>query len=164
MLLHRALRRLAAPSALLSAPLKRLNLPIRTQFLSVSASTSSGEPSIPSEPIRPELKDPVSSTTQTEQTEQAEQAAPKKPGKLPYFVARNNLNNLGVYHRNKRGGNLKVTLVKNGEGDLMALKRDLQEALQLKDNEIAFNSITGHIVIRGHVKLQVFNFLYSMGF
>ncbi|KAI2777676.1 mitochondrial large subunit ribosomal protein-domain-containing protein [Daldinia loculata] len=167
MLLPRALRRLAAPSVLFSAPLKRFNLPIRTQWLSLSASTSSGEPSIPSEPIRSELKNPVSSTTQTEPTkptEQTEQTEPKKPAQLPYFVARNNLNNLGVYHRVKRGGSLKLTLVKNGEGDLKALKKDIQEALQLKDSEISLNSVTGHIVIRGHMKLQVFNFLYSMGF
>ncbi|KAI0122653.1 mitochondrial large subunit ribosomal protein-domain-containing protein [Daldinia grandis] len=170
MLLSRALRRLAVPSALLSTPLKRFNLPIRTQCLSISASTLSGEPSIPSEPIGSELKDPVLSTPQAEQTKPENLESlenpeePAKPAKLPYFVARNNLNNLGVYHKAKRGGNLKVTLVKNGEGDLMALKKDIQEALRLKDSDISLNSVTGHIVIKGHMKLQVFNFLYTMGF
>ncbi|KAK6953223.1 hypothetical protein Daesc_005523 [Daldinia eschscholtzii] len=124
----------------------------------MSVSASPGESTIPSEPIPSEAKEPVSSTTQTEQE------GPKKRTQLPYFVARNNLNNLGVYHKQKRGGNLKLTLVKNGEGDLYALKKDIRDALQLREGDISVNMVTRQIVIRGHIKMQVFNFLHTMGF
>ncbi|KAI1479645.1 hypothetical protein K445DRAFT_315414 [Daldinia sp. EC12] len=124
----------------------------------MSVSASPGESTIPSEPIPSEAKEPVSSTTAREQE------GPKKRTQLPYFVARNNLNNLGVYHKQKRGGNLKLTVVKNGEGDLYALKKDIRDALQLREGEISVNNVTRQIVIRGHMKMQVFNFLHTMGF
>ncbi|KAI1429058.1 hypothetical protein F5Y12DRAFT_799206 [Xylaria sp. FL1777] len=68
--------------------------------------------------------------------------------RLPYFVGRNNLHNLSVYLKKKRGGNHKITTLKNCEGDLAALKLDLKTALQLHDNEISINSVTNHIVIK----------------
>ncbi|KAI3339232.1 mitochondrial large subunit ribosomal protein-domain-containing protein [Ustulina deusta] len=88
----------------------------------------------------------------------------KASRQLPYFVGRNSLNNLSVYHKKKRGGNLKLTLVKLGEGDLLALKRDLVATLQLSDDEVAINSVTRHIIIKGHKRDEVVNFLHTMGF
>ncbi|KAI1805854.1 mitochondrial large subunit ribosomal protein-domain-containing protein [Daldinia bambusicola] len=166
MLLPRTLRRLAAPSASILTSSTRFALPIRTRCLSMSIPTSSDESAIPSEPISSapipsEPTEPASFTTQTEQTEQEE---PKEKAQLPYFVARNSLNNLGVYHKEKRGGNLRLTLVKGGEGNLLALKQDMKDALQLKDSDISVNNVTRQIVIRGHKKMQVFNFLHTMGF
>ncbi|KAI1469169.1 mitochondrial large subunit ribosomal protein-domain-containing protein [Daldinia caldariorum] len=129
----------------------------------MSVPTSSDESaisseSIPSESIPSEPAEPASFNAQTKKEE------PNKKAQLPYFVARNSLNNLGVYHKEKRGGNLRLTLVKGGEGNLMALKQDIKDALQLNDNEISVNNVTRQIVIRGHKKLQVFNFLHTMGF
>ncbi|KAI0974679.1 mitochondrial large subunit ribosomal protein-domain-containing protein [Xylaria arbuscula] len=83
---------------------------------------------------------------------------------LPYFVGRNNLNNLGVYQKRRRGGNYKLTLLKYGEGDLTALKQDIKTVLRLSDSEVAINSTTKHIVIKGHKRDEVVNFLYTMGF
>ncbi|KAI0543441.1 mitochondrial large subunit ribosomal protein-domain-containing protein [Xylaria curta] len=91
-------------------------------------------------------------------------AKPNAPRQLPYFVSRNNLNNLSVYHKKKRGGNLKITLLKNTEGDLQALKQDIKDALQLPDGDVSINSVTRHIVIRGHKHDEVVNFLHTMGF
>ncbi|KAI8627202.1 mitochondrial large subunit ribosomal protein-domain-containing protein [Xylariaceae sp. FL1651] len=88
----------------------------------------------------------------------------KAPSQLPYFVGRSNLNNLSVYHKKKRGGNLKLTLVKNGEGDLKALKEDIKDALKLPDGDVSVNSVTKHIVIRGHKRDEVVTFLRTMGF
>ncbi|KAI1771046.1 mitochondrial large subunit ribosomal protein-domain-containing protein [Hypoxylon cercidicola] len=148
MLLPRFLRPLAAPATTLSfAP--RFILPIRTRCLSTTQQPSSSDPAIPPPP------EPTSPPAQSE--------APN-PSRLPYFVGRNDLNSLSVYHKNKRGGNLKLTLVKKGEGDLMALKQDIKEALQLNDRDISINSITRHIVIRGRKRAQVVNFLLNMGF
>ncbi|KAI1114011.1 mitochondrial large subunit ribosomal protein-domain-containing protein [Nemania sp. NC0429] len=67
---------------------------------------------------------------------------------LPYFVGRNNLNNLSIYHKAKRGGNYKITVLKRGEGDLASLKQDIQQALQLPDDEISINSQTKHIMLK----------------
>ncbi|KAI0432477.1 mitochondrial large subunit ribosomal protein-domain-containing protein [Xylaria sp. FL1042] len=83
---------------------------------------------------------------------------------LPYFVGRNTLNNLSVYTKNKRGGNLKLTILKHGEGDLVALKQDIKDALKLHDNAIAINGVTKHIVIKGSKRDEIMNFLHTMGF
>ncbi|KAI0517773.1 mitochondrial large subunit ribosomal protein-domain-containing protein [Xylaria bambusicola] len=88
----------------------------------------------------------------------------KAPRVLPYFIGRNNFGAIPAYHREKRGGNLKLTILKRAEGDLMALKQDLKAALQLSDDEVSINSKTRHIVVDGHKRLQVLNFVKTMGF
>ncbi|OTA82855.1 hypothetical protein M434DRAFT_400878 [Hypoxylon sp. CO27-5] len=155
MLLPRVLRPIVAQPVPLSMSLTRLVLPIPPRCLSTTTIQSSEQPDL-SEPVPPSSAESV--------TTSITQAEPEKRARLPYFVGRNNLNNLGVYHKSKRGGNLKLTLLKNGDGDLQALKRDIKESLQLNDGDISVNSITRHIVIRGHKKMQVLNFLYTMGF
>ncbi|KAI1394607.1 hypothetical protein F4819DRAFT_481045, partial [Hypoxylon fuscum] len=139
MLLPRILRPLVAYSA--SVPLLStrliLPLPIRTRTRCL---TTTAEPSNSSSPATPPPSlEPASSSIP---------AKPQTPLPLPYFVGRNNFNNLSVYQRKKRGGNLKLTLVKRGEGDLMALKQDIREALQLDQNDVSINNVNKHIVIR----------------
>ncbi|GAP90664.2 putative ribosomal protein L49 IMG2 [Rosellinia necatrix] len=92
----------------------------------------------------------------------ADKSSPR-PG-LRYFVGRNSLNNLGVYHRNKSGGNYKITMLKYAEGDLAALKKDLTFALGLKESEVNINRLTGHIMIKGHKREEVVNYLNIQGF
>ncbi|KAI0108777.1 mitochondrial large subunit ribosomal protein-domain-containing protein [Hypoxylon sp. NC0597] len=157
MLLPRTLRPIVAHPASPSVSLTRLVLPIRTRCLSTTTIQSSEQPNF-SEPIPPSSSESESVTSSTTEAE------PQKKARLPYFVGRNNLNNLGVYHKSKRGGNLKLTLLKNGDGDLQALKRDIKESLQLNDGDISVNSVTRQIVIRGHKKMQVLNFLHTIGF
>ncbi|KAI1086414.1 hypothetical protein F5B19DRAFT_487516 [Rostrohypoxylon terebratum] len=162
MLLPRILRPIAARPAPLSTTFTRIVLPIRTRCLSttVEPSESITEPIPPppssSEPATQESPGPALSESPESQT--------KKPLALPYFIGRNSLNNFSVYHKNKRGGNLKLTVLKRGEGDLLALKQDIMEALQLPRGDVTLNSVTRQIVIRGHRKLQVLNFLYTLGF
>ncbi|KAI1455127.1 mitochondrial large subunit ribosomal protein-domain-containing protein [Annulohypoxylon moriforme] len=150
MLLPRVFRPIATHPAPFSTSLTRFALPIRSRCLS----TTIQQPESIPEPINP------ASSSETAQPE----PEPQQKASLPYFVGRNSLNNLSVYHENKRGGNLKLTLLKNGEGDLAALKQDIKEALQLPDRDVTLNSVTKHIVIRGHKRLQVLNFLQAMGF
>ncbi|KAI1361860.1 mitochondrial large subunit ribosomal protein-domain-containing protein [Xylaria arbuscula] len=83
---------------------------------------------------------------------------------LPYYIGRNNLNNVAVYHKTKRGGNYKMTTLKYVEGDLLALKQDLRTALKLSESEISLNSVTKHIEIRGFQRDKVLNFVHTMGF
>ncbi|OTB03189.1 hypothetical protein M426DRAFT_321979 [Hypoxylon sp. CI-4A] len=147
MIFSRIFRPLTAQTASISTQFTRFVLPIHSRRLTTSTIESS-EQSVSPPP-------PSSSTPPAES---------RTPAQLPYFVGRNNLNNLGVYHKSKRGGNLKLTLLKNGEGNLQALKRDIREALQLNEGDISVNSVTQHVIIRGHKKLQVLNFLGTMGF
>ncbi|OTA53194.1 hypothetical protein K449DRAFT_440234 [Hypoxylon sp. EC38] len=155
MLLPRVLRPIVAQPTPLSMSLTRLVLPIPARCLSTTTIQSREQPDL-SKPTPPSSTESIPSPTK--------QAEPEKRTRLPYFVGRNHLNNLSVYHKSKQGGNLKLTLLKNGDGDLQALKRDIKESLQLNDGDISVNSITRHIVIRGHKKLQVLNFLHTMGF
>ncbi|ORY67116.1 mitochondrial large subunit ribosomal protein-domain-containing protein [Pseudomassariella vexata] len=83
---------------------------------------------------------------------------------LPYFVARNNFNNLSVYQRSGRGGSLKTTLLKKGEGNLQALRHDVAEALDLTLRDVAVNNVTKHIVVKGHKRDAIIQFLHTMGF
>ncbi|KAJ2982466.1 hypothetical protein NUW58_g6433 [Xylaria curta] len=94
----------------------------------------------------------------------SEPSEPNPPRRLPYFVGRNNLNNFSIYEKSKRGGNLQLTYLKRGEGDLMALKQDIKDALQLSDKEITINDLTKHIMIRGRKREKVLNFLHIAGF
>ncbi|KAI2466942.1 hypothetical protein F4781DRAFT_332919 [Annulohypoxylon bovei var. microspora] len=155
MLLPRIFRPIAAHPAPLSTSLTRLVLPIRTRCLSTTTIESSEPISSEPSPPLPSLESTTPSTTEPQ---------PEKQVSLPYFVGRNSLNNLSVYHKKKRGGNLKLTVLKNGEGDLRALKYDVKDALQLPEGDVSLNNVTKHIVIRGHKKLQVINFLNTMGF
>jgi large subunit ribosomal protein L49 len=75
-------------------------------------------------------------------------AAPQAPRQLPYFVGRNQLHNLSVYQRKMRGGSLKKTLLKRGEGNLMALKEDVADALGLTGKEVTVNHVTKHIEVK----------------
>ena len=92
----------------------------------------------------------------------AEQCAPN----LPYFVTRTRSNELPVYTDFKRGGNLKLTLVRKVSGDAERLRDQLRHELKGKlgkpgseKERCVVNSITGQVVIKGHVKTEVTKFL-----
>ncbi|KAI0206822.1 mitochondrial large subunit ribosomal protein-domain-containing protein [Astrocystis sublimbata] len=112
----------------------------------------------------PASSEPLPSTTTPNVAATIEPEPIAAATQLPYFVGRNNLDNLSVYQSRKRGGNLKLTTVKRGEGNLQALKRDIRDALQLEDKEISVNNVTKHIVIKGHQRDPVVHFLLTMGF
>ncbi|KAI0813535.1 mitochondrial large subunit ribosomal protein-domain-containing protein [Xylaria sp. FL0064] len=140
----RSLRPLTSRAATLAANPVQSSTPLKPSSIRTRATTAQATASEPA---------PIPTPSETNATRQ-----------LPYFVGRNNLNNLAIYHKNKRGGNLKLTLLKYGEGDLMALKQDIKTALKLSEGEVSVNSVTNHIVIKGHKRDQVLNFLCTMGF
>ncbi|GAW13520.1 hypothetical protein ANO14919_029060 [Xylariales sp. No.14919] len=86
------------------------------------------------------------------------------PRRLPYFVGRNTLNNFSIYHKRKAAGTLKLTLLKHCTGDLGALTRDLGTTLQLSWGDIYINSLTKHIIIKGHRRDEVVHFFRTLGF
>ncbi|KAI2631407.1 mitochondrial large subunit ribosomal protein-domain-containing protein [Hypomontagnella submonticulosa] len=161
---------IAAPAPLLTLS-TRLILPIRTHISTpISTRCLSTKTDSPSEQSTSPLPEPIESSTTQSQTESQPDSQPdsqpeSKPRvHLPYCVNRNKLNNLGVYQKTTRGGNLKITQLKGAEGDLKMLKNDLKEALQIPAGDIAINSTTKHVMIRGYKKMQVLNFLHTMGF
>lgn len=172
----RTLRTLPAYSPSFSSPPMRLALllPIRTRYLSTSVdqtsdhsglsetipqSTSSGPSSessseaITSASIPPSSEQPVKQVTEISNEIPTEETTEQAP-QLPYFVNRNNLANLSVYQKSKRGGNFKVTLLKKAEGDLKALKADIRDALQLPDSDVSVNNVTRHIAVRVRLMIQ----------
>lgn len=74
------------------------------------------------------------------------------------------MNNLPIYLLRKRGGNLKVTRIKNIDGDRMILKGELCRELGVKKDDVAINSVTGHINVKGHWKTKVETFLRERRF
>jgi len=93
-----------------------------------------------------------------------EEAVAVASAPLPYFVHRSNTNNLPVYEEAKRGGNLHQTRIRKLEGDLPALREQLITALNLPPERISINSVTQHIIIKGHYKNKVVKFLEGKRF
>lgn len=53
-----------------------------------------------------------------------------------------------VYTLSKRGGNMKLTKIRRIEGDVAALRTELQEALGLPQKEVVINQLTKHIIVK----------------
>lgn len=83
---------------------------------------------------------------------------------LPYFVTRSRADELPIYTLRKRGGNLKMTRVKKIDGKREVLKDELRQLLRVPEKEVAINSVTGHIMIKGHWKPQIEKFLRERNF
>lgn len=87
-------------------------------------------------------------------------SSPTSAAKQPYNIIRTPSNNLPIYLLAKRGGNLKQTRLRKIEGDVGALRSDLQQALGLEEKECVINRVTSHIVIkvctRGHPAFILF--------
>jgi large subunit ribosomal protein L49 len=63
-------------------------------------------------------------------------------------VRRSAYKNYPIYQQKKRGGNLLETVLKHIEGDVAALRDELQTALRLGPKEVTVNKLTQHIVVR----------------
>lgn len=75
------------------------------------------------------------------------------------MISRTAGNNIPVYLLRKRGGNMALTKIRKIEGDINALRNDLQEWFGVKENEVVVNQLTKHILIKGHRKPEVLKFL-----
>ncbi|TVY49182.1 54S ribosomal protein IMG2, mitochondrial [Lachnellula cervina] len=78
----------------------------------------------------------------------------------PYRIALTKSKEYPVYHLNKRGGNMHITKIKHIEGDIDALKADLQRTLKLQDaKDVVINQLTRHIIVKGHYRDDIKQFL-----
>ncbi|KAK4178936.1 hypothetical protein QBC36DRAFT_323648 [Triangularia setosa] len=72
---------------------------------------------------------------------------PEQKPTYPFDIGRSATNNFSVYQLAKRGGNLKLTLVKKVEGNRIAFKEELGKALRLSPKDIKVSSLTGHVEV-----------------
>ncbi|KAM0747217.1 hypothetical protein T439DRAFT_383366 [Meredithblackwellia eburnea MCA 4105] len=101
-------------------------------------------PSASTSPAFSGLKRPQSTTTPTPEQE---------PGLPPYYINRTSSNFLPVYLDLKSGGSRQETLIRKIDGDLDALKRDLEKAFPLSDPFTKPQS--RQVVLRGDWVTQV---------
>jgi large subunit ribosomal protein L49 len=96
------------------------------------------------------------STTATSSTPAPSLAAATSPSK-PYRISLTSSKEYPVYHLNKRGGNMHITKIKHIEGDIEALKTDLQRTLGLQDakdvKDVVINQLTRHIIVKVRLNL-----------
>ena len=80
-----------------------------------------------------------------------------------YHVSRSANKNLPIYTDFKRGGNLHLTTVRKITGDLSALRDELRVYLNKKNEDVKINTLTQHVLVKGHVKGEIMNFLEARG-
>ncbi|KAI9822153.1 MAG: hypothetical protein M1832_003156 [Thelocarpon impressellum] len=106
---------------------------------------------LPSSPLPPPPSPPSSTS-------------PAAPPTEPYVVHRTHSKNLPVFHLAKRGGNLRQTKIRKVEGDISALKLQLQHDLGLEPKDVAINQLTRHVIIKGWRRDAVKEFLEKRRF
>ena len=80
-----------------------------------------------------------------------------------YHIERSRSKNLPIYTDYKRGGNLYLTTVRRITGNSTALRDELRAFLKKRAEDITINTVTGHIVIKGHHTALVADFLRARG-
>ncbi|KAK4195520.1 mitochondrial large subunit ribosomal protein-domain-containing protein [Triangularia verruculosa] len=88
---------------------------------------------------------------------------PERKPTYPFGIGRSATNNFSVYQLAKRGGNLKITVVKKVEGNRIAFKEELGKALRLSPRDIKVSSLTGHVEVPGHRKPEIVAFFEERG-
>ncbi|KAF2685564.1 hypothetical protein K458DRAFT_299527, partial [Lentithecium fluviatile CBS 122367] len=140
-----------------------------------SAQSPAPKPVLPSK--RPQSNRPQKPNPVQDALSSAFPPKPKKPKKsrtpagqtqiqLPppkYHVARSTSKNLPIYTDYKRGGNLHLTTIRKITGDLTALRDELRVFLNKKNEDVKINSLTQHVVIKGHHVPEVTEFLRARG-
>ncbi|CAI9625904.1 unnamed protein product [Alternaria burnsii] len=80
-----------------------------------------------------------------------------------YAVSRSVNKNLPIYTDYKRGGNLHLTTVRKITGDVSALRDELRVFLNKKNEDVKINSVTQHVVVKGHHTSEIAQFLKARG-
>ena len=81
-----------------------------------------------------------------------------------HHVSRSINKNLPIYTDYKRGGNLHLTTIRKITGDLSALRDELRVFLNKKNEDVKINSLTSHVIVKGHHTSQIAEFLQARGF
>jgi len=141
-----------------------------------SAQPPDQKPTLPSKhpradnkPTQADALDNLTNTTTKPKRNQADKPEHPHASELilpppTYHVTRSGNNFLPVYTDFKRGGNLHLTAVRKITGDLAALRDELRDLLGKKDEDVTINPLTRQVLIKGHHKKQVQEFLIARGF
>jgi len=116
--------------------------------------------------IPPSTLAPASNTTSALKKAPKTRTASPITIELPlpkYHVSRSKNKNLPIYTDYKRGGNLRLTTIRKITGDLSALRDELRVYLNKKNEDVKINSLTEHVIVKGHHKTQVQTFLEARG-
>ncbi|KAL5601497.1 hypothetical protein BROUX41_002525 [Berkeleyomyces rouxiae] len=81
-----------------------------------------------------------------------------------YTVLRTASKNLPVYLNQQRSSKAYTTIIRRIEGSPQDLKKDLQQALELSNDDVKINPVTNHIHIKGHHMAKVKSFCANQGF
>ena len=155
----------AAPSASTSSSARAANL------AAVEAVTESDSAQPGAEgPLRPAHTSP-SKSKNLKTASRTAKTVPFTPATQPqiphspptYHVARSANKNLPIYTDYKRGGNLHLTTVRKVTGDLHALREELKTWLAKKDEHVTVNALTQHVIVKGHHKDKIAEFLKGRG-
>lgn len=88
------------------------------------------------------------------------------PPPLPYMIRRSRMHNIPVY-TDLTHGSRKTTLVRKVEGDIWALEKDVKQYLKEvtgKDLPTQVNEVTMTLKVKGHVDIELKEWLASKGF
>ncbi|KAK4132110.1 hypothetical protein BT67DRAFT_426010 [Trichocladium antarcticum] len=85
-------------------------------------------------------------------------------GTFAFHIGRSASGNFPVYQMSRAGGNKKLTVVKKVEGDAAAFQAELTTSLNLPADKVVYNQHTRHIVVLGHHKPLILEWLEKMGF
>ncbi|KAF2789744.1 hypothetical protein K505DRAFT_252641 [Melanomma pulvis-pyrius CBS 109.77] len=80
-----------------------------------------------------------------------------------YHISRSHSQNYPVYSDYKRGGNLHLTTIRKITGDLSALRDELRVFLNKQNDEVKINSLTSHVIVKGHHVAEITDFLKARG-
>ncbi|KAE8445621.1 hypothetical protein EG329_013255 [Mollisiaceae sp. DMI_Dod_QoI] len=80
-----------------------------------------------------------------------------------YRITQTASKNYPIYTMAKRGGNMKLTKLRKIEGDVNALRKDLQVALGMDERDVVINQLTRHIIVKGHKTKEIEAFLTERG-
>lgn len=164
---HRAcLRYSTAPPTPLTSSADRAADLAAVEAVTESDSAQPGAP----DPLRPAHRAP-SKSKNLKTVARTAKTVPFTPATQPqiplspptYHVARSSKGNMPVYTDKKRGGNLRLTTVRKITGDLHALREELQMWLSKKEQDVTVNTLTGHVIVKGHDSGRIAEFLTARG-
>ncbi|KAH6872618.1 hypothetical protein J4E91_001000 [Alternaria rosae] len=121
--------------------------------------------------VAPKSSTAPSDTADTTSTLQKKVAKKPKTPRAPklslpppkYAVSRSANKNLPIYTDYKRGGNLHLTTVRKITGDISALRDELRVFLNKKNEDVKINSVTQHVIVKGHHPAEIATFLKARG-
>lgn len=138
-------------------------------LLDNTKSDRSAQPDTSASPIAPLTSEPPTAepkaTASAPSPTSAQTPSPSPSQALKYHVARIPLSrHLPIYQKFKARRTLKQTWVQKITGDRSLLCNDLAKHLRLKGEDAKVNQLTGKIILKGHWKPEVMQFLEARGF